>query len=62
MTWQRRRESQVARQSSVVVEVTETVIWVCLAFTILAADVVLQWQELSRGPAKPKVQAASIPA
>jgi uncharacterized membrane protein YozB (DUF420 family) len=27
---------------------TETVVWVCLAFSILLADTVLQWQELHR--------------
>jgi uncharacterized membrane protein len=26
----------------------ETIVWVCLAFSILAADLVLQWQELGR--------------
>jgi hypothetical protein len=26
----------------------ETIVWVCLAFSILAADMVLQWQELRR--------------
>ncbi len=26
----------------------ETIVWVCLAFSILAADIVLQWQELHR--------------
>lgn len=27
---------------------TETIVWSCLAFAVLAADVVLQWQELRR--------------
>lgn len=27
---------------------TETVVWVCLGFSLLLADVVLQWQELRR--------------
>jgi hypothetical protein len=26
----------------------ETIVWVCLAFSILSADLVLQWQELER--------------
>ena len=28
--------------------VNETIVWACLAFSILAADLVLQWQELER--------------
>ena len=28
--------------------VNETIVWVCLAFSILSADLVLQWQELGR--------------
>ena len=37
----------------------ETTLWVCLAFSILLADVVLQWQELLRfRPASSKVMAA----
>jgi uncharacterized membrane protein len=40
--------------------VVETIVWSCLAFSLLFADVVLQWQELSRSrPAPAKVQAAS---
>ena len=31
--------------------VTETVVWACVAFSIVAADIVLQWQDLRR--AKP---------
>jgi uncharacterized membrane protein len=40
---------------------TETVVWSCLAFSILSADIVLQVQELrrSRPVAPPRVQAAS---
>jgi uncharacterized membrane protein YozB (DUF420 family) len=26
----------------------ETIVWACLAFSILSADLVLQWQELAR--------------
>ena len=38
---------------------TETVVWSCLAFSILSADIVLQWQELRRSrPVVPKVRAA----
>lgn len=37
----------------------ETIVWGCLAFSILAADVVLQWQELRRSrPAAMKAKAA----
>jgi uncharacterized membrane protein len=36
------------------IAVTETIVWCCLAFSILAADIVLQWQELRRSrPAMP---------
>jgi uncharacterized membrane protein len=39
---------------------TETVVWVCLAFSILLADGVLQWQELHRArPTPAKVPIAS---
>jgi uncharacterized membrane protein YozB (DUF420 family) len=42
------------------VAVTETVVWVCLGFAILFADVVLQWQELHRTrPIPAKAQAVS---
>jgi hypothetical protein len=27
---------------------SETIVWVCLAFSILSADLVLQWQKLGR--------------
>ena len=30
------------------VHANETIVWACLAFSILSADIVLQWQELSR--------------
>jgi uncharacterized membrane protein YozB (DUF420 family) len=37
----------------------ETVVWICLAFSLLLADVALQWQELRRTRAIPaKVQTA----
>jgi uncharacterized membrane protein len=29
---------------------SETIVWVCLAFSILLADVALQWQKLGRSP------------
>jgi hypothetical protein len=29
---------------------SETIVWVCLAFSILAADLVLQWQKRGRSP------------
>lgn len=36
----------------------ETIVWACLAFSILAADIVLQWQELRRSrPAAMKAKA-----
>ncbi len=39
---------------------TETVVWVCLGFSILLADLVLQWQELRRTrPIPAKAQTAS---
>ena len=39
---------------------TETIVWVCLAFAILLADAVLQWQELHRTRSiLAKVQATS---
>jgi len=39
---------------------TETIVWSCLAFSILAADFVLQWQELRRNRrSSPKFQSAS---
>lgn len=40
--------------------VTETIVWSCLAFAVLSADIVLQWQEL-RGSRRvlPKAQAAA---
>jgi uncharacterized membrane protein len=42
------------------VAATETIVWTCLAFSILIADVVLQWQELRRvRPVLPKAQAVS---
>ena len=39
---------------------TETIVWSCLAFSILLADIVLQWQERRRTrPVPAKAQAAS---
>jgi len=38
----------------------ETIVWVCLAFSILSADLVLQWQELRRSrPAATKAKATA---
>jgi uncharacterized membrane protein YozB (DUF420 family) len=37
----------------------ETIVWACVAFSLLLADVVLQWQELRRArPAAAKAQVA----
>ena len=42
------------------VAVTETVVWVCVAFALLVADIALQWQELRRTrPIVAKARAAS---
>jgi uncharacterized membrane protein len=39
---------------------TETIVWACVAFSLLLADVVLQWQELRRvKPLAAKVQTAT---
>jgi hypothetical protein len=41
------------------VAATETIVWACVAFSLLLADVVLQWQELRRvRPVAAKVQPA----
>jgi len=38
----------------------ETVVWICVGFSIFLADAVLQWQELRRNrPIAAKAQAAS---
>jgi len=38
--------------------VTETIVWACVAFSLLLADIVLQWQDLRRTkPAAARVQA-----
>lgn len=40
---------------------TETIVWSCLAFSLLAADIILQVQELRRSrPAQSRVQAAMV--
>jgi uncharacterized membrane protein len=40
------------------IAVTETIVWGCLAFAVLSADIVLQWEELRRRRCVPaKVQA-----
>jgi len=39
----------------------ETVVWACLAFSLLFADIALQWQELRRTrPAPAKAVPASV--
>ena len=38
---------------------TETIVWVCLAFSILAADVALQWQKLRRSALRRRQPAPS---
>lgn len=37
----------------------EAVVWICLAFSIVLADIVLQWQELTRTRAVPKKAAVA---
>jgi hypothetical protein len=38
--------------------VNETIVWACVAFSLLFADIVLQWQDLRRAkPAPTRVQA-----
>ena len=40
--------------------VTETIVWACVAFSLLFADIVLEWQELRRAkPIAARVQSAS---
>ena len=42
-------------------ELNEAVIWACIAFSILAADIVLQWQEMRRSrPAVAKARVAQL--
>jgi uncharacterized membrane protein len=38
----------------------ETIVWVCLAFSVLSADIVLQWSDLVRGRVA-KVRSTSTP-
>jgi len=41
--------------------VTETIVWACLAFSLLFADIVLQWPDLRRTkPAPVRVQASTL--
>ena len=40
----------------------ETIVWSCLAFSLLFADVVLQWQELSRSRPAPARVPITVPA
>lgn len=41
------------------VQATETIVWTCLAFSILSADLVLQWQEPGRSGSALRRQATS---
>jgi uncharacterized membrane protein len=41
--------------------VNETIVWACLAFSIVLADVVLQWQELGRQRSRRLYQRRSVP-
>jgi len=42
-------------------ELNEAVIWACIAFSILAADIVLQWQAMRRSrPAVAKARVAQL--
>lgn len=41
------------------VAAVETTVWMCLAFSLLAADIVLQWQELSRTRTAEKLRASA---
>ena len=42
--------------------VSETVVWMCVAFSLLFADVVLQWQDLRRPrPVAARVAAPAVP-
>jgi uncharacterized membrane protein YozB (DUF420 family) len=38
----------------------ETIVWVCLAFSVLSADIVLQWSDLVRGRVA-KVRSTATP-
>ena len=44
------------------VQASETIVWVCLAFSILSADLVLQWEQLGRSrPVLKRHRAVSHP-
>src|SRR5258708_4398376 len=43
-------------------EAIETVVWTCLVFAVLFADIVLQWQELRRPRSAPARAQAAVPA
>lgn len=42
------------------IAVTETVVWSCLAFSLLLADVVLQWQEMRKARPLVKAKTAAV--
>jgi hypothetical protein len=39
----------------------ETIVWVCLAFSVLSADIVLQWQDLIGSRRVPAVTKTPLP-
>ena len=43
------------------VHANETIVWACLAFSILSADLVLQWQKLGRSPSVVRRHAPASP-
>jgi len=40
---------------------SETIVWACLAFSILSADLVLQWQKLGRSPSLVRRHSSASP-
>jgi uncharacterized membrane protein len=44
------------------VHVNETIVWACLAFSILSADLVLQWQQLRPSPSVVRQHAPTSPS
>jgi len=43
------------------VHANETIVWACLAFSILSADLVLQWQQLGRSPSAVRRNSSASP-
>ena len=43
------------------VHANETIVWACIAFSILSADLVLQWQQLSSSPPEVRSNAPASP-